>query len=79
MAPLVLARAETLDIAAFNAFVSHIQAAGYQAELRPANRAAWAVRWYLDLRPHHYWTMDATMAETTLINRAEHPNVAARL
>lgn len=52
---------------------------GYRAEFRTANRAAWAVRRYLDIGPHHYWTMDATLAETTLINRAEHPNVAVRL
>lgn len=72
-------RAETPDIAAFKAFVRHIEEAGYQAEFRPANRAAWAVRWYLDIGPHHYWTMDATVDQTTLINRAKHPNIAVRL
>jgi hypothetical protein len=71
-------RAQAPDLAAFNAFIGHIQDVGYQAEFRPANRGAWAVRWYLDIGPHHYWMMDATLEETTLINRAEHPNVAVR-
>jgi hypothetical protein len=72
-------RAETPDIAAFNAFVRHIEEAGYRAEFRPANSAAWAVRWYLDIGLHHYWTMDATVNQTMLINRAKHPNIAVRL
>ena len=66
------------DRAAFYAFVRYIQEAGYQAEFRPELREAWATRWYLDLGPHHYWTMDPEVEQTTLINRAMHPNVAVR-
>lgn len=64
--------------AAFYAFVRHIQEGGYQAEFRPERREGWARRWYLDLGSHHYWTMDPTVEQTTLINRALHPNVAVR-
>ena len=71
--------ADTPDAAKFFAFVRHIREAGYQAEFRPEKREAWAVRWYLDVGPHHYWTMDETLEKTTLINRALHPNAAFRL
>lgn len=69
---------EASDRAEFYAFVRHIRGTGYQAEFRPELREAWATRWYLDLGPHHYWTMDPTVEQTTLINRALHPNVAVR-
>ena len=72
-------RAETSSPAAFNAFVSLIQETGYLAEFRPEDRAEWSVRRYLDIGPHHYWTMTETPAEATLINRAEHPSIAVRL
>jgi hypothetical protein len=64
---------------AFDAFASHIHKVGYLAEFRPENRAEWAVRRYIDLGLHHYWTMADTPSEATLINRAEHPIIAVRL
>ena len=72
-------RAETRAPAAFNAFVGLIQETGYLAEFRPEDRAEWSLRRYIDIGPHHYWTMTETPAEATLINRAEHPSIAVRL
>jgi hypothetical protein len=72
-------RSESEDKAGFEAFVTHILSEGYEAEFRPADRAHWATRRYLDLGEFHYWSMDPTAASTTLINRARHPNVAIRL
>ena len=71
-------RKDVADEAAFEAFVAHILSAGYEAEFRPENREAWALRRYLDFGKYHYWTMDQTVASTTLVNRALHPNVAVR-
>lgn len=69
---------KTPDPAVFPRFVRHIREAGYLAEFRPVDRAAWAQRRYLDVGPFHYWTMDDDERSVTLINRAEHPNVAVR-
>ena len=63
----------------FEALAQHIVEAGYRAEFRPERREAWAIRRYLDVGDFHYWIMDDTPAEATLINRARHPNVAVRL
>ena len=72
-------RKEAADPNAFEALASHIVENGYLAEFRPDLREAWAVRRYLDVEGFHYWIMDDTPAEASLINRAQHPNVAVRL
>ena len=72
-------RWEAPDALLFEAFVQHILTEGYEAEFRPERREAWARRRYLDLGEFHYWTMDTSAEASTLINRAHHPNSAARL
>ena len=72
-------RKDAAEPAGFEALARHIVEAGYLAEFRPERREVWAVRRYLDVGDFHYWIMDDTPAEATLINRAQHPNVAVRL
>ena len=72
-------RKDAGDPDGFEVLARHIVEDGYLAEFRPERREAWAVRRYLDVGDFHYWIMDDTPEAATLINRAQHPNVAVRL